>query len=109
MPGCVIKAILLSMVVASISFFLSHTQLLEKQRKWLWDHIEFFAKLLECCYCLGHWIALILLILFPVRLFDYVPIFYGHGKPVIDFILTWLVISWMAGLQSMAASRLWGE
>jgi len=103
------KAILLSMVVASISFFISHTQLLEKQRKWLWQHITFFGMLVDCSYCLGHWIALILLFLFPVRLFDYVPIYYGYGKPVIDFVMTWLVISWMAGLQSMAATRLWGE
>lgn len=96
-----IKAILLSMVVASISFFITHTQLLEKQRKFLWQKSDFIAGLLDCSYCLGHWVAIVVLVIFPVRLFSI-------AWPA-DYILTWLVISWMAGLQSLAASQLWGE
>ena len=101
MFDCLIRAILLSMVVASISFFITHTQLLEKQRKFLWQKSDFVAGLLDCCYCLGHWVAIVVLVIFPVRLF-------GIVWPA-DYILTWLVISWMAGLQSLAASRLWGD
>jgi len=97
----ILKAILLSMVVASISFFITHTQLLEKQRKALWQRSNFIAGLFDCCYCLGHWVTAALLLLFPIRLF-------GIFWPV-DYILTWLVISWMAGLQSLAASQLWGD
>lgn len=97
----IIKAILLSMVVASISFFISHSQLLEKQRKWLWHHNESLAELLSCCYCLGHWVAMVALLLFPIRLFD-------AFWPA-DYVMTWLVISWMAGVQSLVASRLWGD
>lgn len=97
----VLKAVLFSMIVASISFFISHTQLLEKYKKQLWKHSEFFGMLIDCCYCLGHWVAVVVLIIFPVRLF-------GIFLPA-DYLLTWLVISWMAGLQSLAASRLWGE
>ena len=101
MPECIIKAILLSMIVASVSFFISHSQLLEKQRKWLWDHNDSLAELLSCCYCLGHWIAMATLLFFPIRLFSiYNPV---------DYLLTWLVISWAAGLQSLAASWLWGD
>lgn len=96
-----IKAILLSMVVASISFFISHSQLLEKLRKWAWRKSNFFSDLIDCCYCLGHWVAVVVLVIFPVRLF-------GIAWPA-DYILTWLVISWLAGLQSMAASQLWGD
>ena len=94
-----IKAILLSMVVASISFFITHTQLLEKQRKTLWQKSDFIAGLLGCCYCLGHWVAVAVLLIYPIRLF-------GMFQPL-DYFLTWLVISWIAGLQSLAASRLW--
>jgi len=101
MFGNVIKALLLSCVVASISFFISHTQLLEKTRKWLWGHIAFFGMLVDCCYCLGHWVAAALLVLLPARLF-------GIWGPA-DYVLTWLVVAWLAGLQSMAATRLWGE
>lgn len=101
MLGNVVKALLLSCVVASISFFISHTQLLTKPRKWLWDHITFFGQLIDCCYCLGHWVAAALLLVYPVRLFN-------TYEPV-DYALTWLVVAWLAGLQSMAATRLWGE
>lgn len=89
------------MVVASISFFITHTQLLKKQRKMLWQRNDFIAGLLDCCYCLGHWIAGALLLIFPVRLF-------GIFWPV-DYFLTWFVISWVAGAQSLAMSRLWDE
>jgi len=101
MPGCLIKAFLISIVVASISFFISHSQLLNKFRSWVWHKNDFFGTLLDCCYCLGHWVAAVVLIIFPVRLF-------GISWPL-DYLLTWLVISWVAGLQSLAASRLWGE
>ncbi len=103
MPGCLIKALLLSMVVASISFFISHSQLLEKFRGWVCklERGVFFFNLITCCYCLGHWIAAIVLIIFPMKLF-------GIYAPA-DYVLTWLVVSWVAGLQSLAASQLWGE
>lgn len=97
----ILKAILLSVVVASISFFVSHTQLLEKHRKQLWQRSAFFGTLIDCCYCLGHWIAVVMLVVFPIRLF-------GIFWPA-DYILTWLVISWVAGFQSLAMSRLWGD
>ena len=96
-----IKAVLLSMVVASISFFISHSQLLEKPRRLIWNKNDFFGQLLACCYCLGHWVTAALLVLLPVRLF-------GIWGPA-DYALTWLVIAWLAGLQSLAASQLWGE
>ena len=88
-------------MVASISFFISHSQLLKKFRPWIWHRSDFFGTLLDCCYCLGHWIAIAVLIIFPVRLF-------GIFLPA-DYLLTWLAISWLAGLQSLAASRLWGD
>jgi len=99
MFDCIIKAILLSMVVASISFFITHTQLLEKQRKALWQKSDFIAGLLDCCYCLGHWVAVVVLVFFPVRLF-------GIFWPM-DYILTWLVISWIAGFQSLVVNKFW--
>lgn len=95
----ILKAILLSMVVASVSFSISHTQLLEKQRKRVWYRNKFIPELLSCCYCLGHWVAMPVLLIVPVRLF-------GIAWPL-DYILTWLVIGWIAGLQSLIMSKLW--
>ena len=97
----IIKAILLSMVVASISFFVAHSYLAETVRAWVLKRSKFFGLLVECPYCFGHWIAVAMLVVFPMRLF-------GIAWPV-DYFLTWLVISWLAGLQSLAASRLWGD
>lgn len=96
-----IKAILLSMVVASVSFFFAHSQLAGTARAWVLKRSSFFGMLVECPYCLGHWLAVIALLLFPIRLF-------GVVWPV-DYLLTWFVIAWMAGLQSLAASQLWGD
>jgi len=101
MPGCLIKAFLISTIVASVSFFITHSELLAKPRRLIWNKNDFFGQLLDCCYCLGHWVAAVVLIIFPVRLF-------GISWPL-DYLLTWLVISWVAGLQSLAASQLWGE
>ena len=92
---------LLSMIVASISFFISHSQLLKRQRKWLWKKYDNIAELVECCYCFGHWVAIVVLLIFPIRLF-------AIAWPA-DYLLTWLVISWMAGAQSLAMSKLWKE
>jgi len=96
-----IKALLLSMVVASISFFMSHSQLLEGFRDRIGKFNVFLWQLITCSYCLGHWVAAALLILMPVRLFGVVW--------QVDYLFTWLIISWMAGLQSLAASQLWGD
>jgi len=98
-----IKAILLSMVAASVSFSISHSQLLEKFRGRIYkaERGVFFYNLISCSYCLGHWVAAVLLIIFPMKLF-------GIFSPV-DYFLTWLVIGWLAGLQSLAASQLWGD
>lgn len=104
----ILKAILFSMVVASVSFFLTHSELTFSFRQWLRQYLflrqikkPFFADLFDCPYCLGHWLVAALLLTFPIRLF-------GIFAPV-DYLFTWIVISWAAGLQSMAMSRLLGE
>ena len=100
----ILKAILLSMVVASISFFISHSELFSTIRAWIEKKSQFFGNLIDCCYCLGHWVAFIIVLLFDVKIFDT-----GWGQGGIDIVLTWLAISWMAGLQSLVVSRLWGD
>lgn len=103
----ILKAILFSMVVASVSFFVSHSKLMENPRAWLLKRGEagpigaFFYELTDCPYCLGHWLTAGLLLVFPMRLF-------GIFAPV-DYLFTWTVISWAAGLQSLAMSQLLGE
>jgi len=103
MPGSMIlKAFLLSIITASISFFIAHSQLLEDLREWIQERSKFFGDLFSCCYCLSHWVAVIMVIIFSVRLFD-------CGWVGIDIVLTILAVAWFAGLQSMAMIRLWGD
>lgn len=103
MPGSMIlKAFLLSVITASISFFIAHSQLLEDLRERIQERSKFFGDLFSCCYCLSHWVAVIIVIIFSVRLFD-------CGWAGMDIVLTILAVAWFAGLQSMAMSRLWGD
>ena len=97
----IIKAILLATVAAATSFLLSHAEIFVSLRVFLRKRSDFFGQLIDCCYCLGHWITAALLVFMPVALFE---IF----RPL-DYILTWIVISWLAGILSMATSWLWGE
>lgn len=97
----ILKAILLAMAVAAISFLLSHAEIFAGLRVWIRPRMIFLGRLIDCCYCLGHWITALLLIFMPVVLF-------GIFRPL-DYILSWLVISWFSGILSMATSRLWGD
>lgn len=95
------KAILLSAITASIAFTISHSQIFGWLRGCLIKCSSFLGDLVSCGYCLGYWITAALLIAFPMRLFNvYRPL---------DYILTWLAISWAAGLQTLIASWLWGD
>ena len=97
----ILKALLIAMTTAAISFLLSHAEMFVGLRVWLRKHMEFLGRLIDCCYCLGHWIAVPFIILMPVALF-------GIFWPL-DYLLTWLTISWLAGMLSMLTVRLWGE
>ena len=97
----ILKALLLSITVASISFLLSHALILERQRSWIRKKSVLLGSLIDCSYCIGHWIAAVLLVIMPVKLFD-------TWHPL-DYLLTWLVISWLAGVMSMLTSWVWGD
>ena len=95
----ILKALLIAMATAAISFFLSHAEIFVKLRVLLRRRVAFLGRLIDCCYCLGHWITALLMVLMPVAIF-------GIFRPL-DYLLTWLVISWFAGMLSMMTARLW--
>lgn len=97
----ILKAILFSAISACIAFTISHSQLFGWLRGCLIKCSSFTGDLVTCGYCLGYWITAALLVAFPLRLFN--------TDPLLDYVLTWLVISWAAGLQSLIASWLWGD
>jgi hypothetical protein len=85
------NAIYLSLVTASISFTVSETKIFKPLREWLKTKVAFLGELLSCGYCLGTWIALILVVLFRARLFE-------SWWPL-DYLLTALFVSWLSAFQ----------
>ena len=86
------EVIFLSFVTASISFTVSETKLFKPLREWVKTKNPFFGELLFCGYCLGHWVALELVIIFQPKLFE--------SWWLLDYFLTALVIAWLGAFQS---------
>jgi len=82
---------LLSLANASLAFTLSETKVFAPLRAWLKVRAPFLGELVSCGYCLGHWIALVLVILYRPRLF--------HFWAPLDYLLTTLVIAWLSAFQ----------
>jgi hypothetical protein len=81
----------LSMVTASVSFTVTEMKLCKPMREWAVKVSPFLGELLSCGYCLGHWVALILVALYQPRVLQ--------SWWVLDFFVTVLIVAWMAGLQ----------
>ena len=91
MPDELWRAFELSLVTAALSFTVAETKLFAPARQWFDRKSSFFGGLISCGYCLGHWIALGLVIVYRPRLFDlWVPL---------DFLLTVLAVAWLSALQ----------
>ena len=85
------NVIFLSIVTASISFAVTETQVLLPFREWLRVKNSLIGDLLSCGYCLGHWIALALVVIYRPRIFE--------SWWLVDYFLTALVIAWLGAFQ----------
>ena len=83
--------IYLSIVTATISFTITEMKLFASLREWIKKRSGFFGDLFSCGYCLGHWIAFILVAIYRPRLFE--------TWWLLDYFLTALVIVWIAAFQ----------
>ncbi len=86
-----VLVLLLATVTACISFTICEMQLFAGFRKWIGDRSEMLGKLASCAYCMGHWIAFLLVAIYRPRLF--------YGWWPLDFFFTALVIAWLSALQ----------
>ena len=86
-----IQCFYLSLVTAGISFTITETKIFAAFRQWIKSRSVFFGDLFSCGYCLGHWIALILVILFKPNLFQ--------TWWLLDYFFAVIVIAWLAGFQ----------
>jgi hypothetical protein len=85
------KAILLSMVTASISFTVTETNIFLSFREWTENKNAIIGELLSCGYCLGHWIAFALVAIYRPQLFQL-------WWPL-DYFFTALIIAWLSAIQ----------
>jgi hypothetical protein len=91
MDTTVQEIIYLSMIAASISFTVTETQILKPARNWIKQQNAFLGKLFHCGYCLGHWTAAALVLVYWPRIMVlWAPL---------DYVLTALVIAWLGGYQ----------
>ncbi|HKJ66543.1 MAG TPA: DUF1360 domain-containing protein [bacterium] len=81
----------LSLVTASISFTVTETRLLKPYREWMERRSGWIGELFGCGYCLGHWVAFLLVAVYQPRLFQ--------SYLLLDYFLTALVIAWIGGFQ----------
>jgi hypothetical protein len=81
----------LSLVTASVAFTLCETALFAGLREWVKGRSVWLGKLACCGYCLGHWVAFALVAIYRPRLF-------GEWW-LLDYLLTGLVIAWLAAFQ----------
>ena len=85
------QILLLSIVTASIAFTISESYIFSGIREYIKLKNNVLGHLFSCGYCLSHWIALLLVLIYQPKLFD----FYW----IIDYFLTILVISWISAFQ----------
>jgi hypothetical protein len=85
---------LLSAVTAIIAFDIADSALFEPVRRWLKCRSRFVGELVSCGYCVGHWIALGLTLVYrPHILVLWWPL---------DIFLTSLVVAWLSAFQWLA-------
>jgi hypothetical protein len=85
------KVILLSLVVASISFTVCESKLFKPLREWTKQKFSYLEDFLSCGYCLGHWVSFGLVAIYQPKLFN--------SWWLLDYFLTALVIAWFSGFQ----------
>ena len=86
-----LELILISMVTASISFTVTESKLFEIFRDFVKRKSNFFGGLISCGYCLGHWIAFSIVILYDFNVFN--------NNLMIDYFFTGLIIAWLSAIQ----------
>lgn len=85
------KVIYLSFVTASISFTVTETKIFMPLREWVKGENSFLGKLLSCGYCLGHWIAFVMVAIYKPKLFE--------SQWLLDYFLTGILIAWLSAFQ----------
>jgi len=85
------QVIYLSLVTASISFTVTETKIFKPLREWAKRRSSACGEFISCGYCVGHWLAFILVVTYRPKLFDL-------WWPL-DYFFTALIVAWFAAFQ----------
>jgi hypothetical protein len=83
--------ILLSFVSAAVSFTIAEAKIFQSLREWCNKKSTFIGSIITCGYCLGFWVAFILVAIYRPKLFDFLWL--------LDYFLTALLIAWLSAFQ----------
>ena len=86
-----VQVVLLSLVTASVAFTLCETAAFAGLRDWVRGRSVWLGTLAGCGYCLGHCVAFGLVAIYRPRPFQ--------AWWLLDYVLTALVIAWLAAFQ----------
>lgn len=92
------EAALVILATSALAYLLTRADVLEKPRLWIVLRSRFFGELATCGYCLSHWIAAAFVLGRNIRLFGL--------WPPIDYLLTILVIAFLASIVYAATAWL---
>lgn len=96
------NVLLLSLACAGISTTITEMEIFKGVREWIKSKSTWLGKLFSCGYCMSHWIAFGLVIVYQPRLY------YSHCT-IVDYFLTVIVISWLASFQWVIMMWLFGK
>lgn len=85
------EALLLSLIVACVSFTVSEAVIFSGLRAALKKRNQRAGKLLSCGYCLSHWVAAVIVAFCRPQMFSEYGL-WGYG-------MSWLAITWLAAWQ----------
>lgn len=88
----------LGLATSTVSVTVAQSRLFQPLRAWVSGVWPWMGELLSCPYCLGHWVAAILLLLTTA----------GHVTPIGGLIL-WLSVTAVSSLVSGIIGKLFGE
>lgn len=94
--------ILMSMIVACISWTISRSVLLQAPRELLKKKSKFFGRLIVCPYCVSHYVgAIIAFLAVSSGLYSFL-YFYGF----VDWFILTILLVWLAAFQHAILDRL---
>lgn len=86
--------VLMAFAISACAITLSHARVSSGLRAWLNEHAPLFGSLLSCPYCVSHWLAFILVFLYPLPVV---------GNPIVNWFVGSMALVGLAAILSGVA------